>query len=53
MAGEVWVDVLHRKMPVYMGKTVENTPYIGCKKIRYFHRWADIRGIGAIKAGLN
>ena len=27
-AGEVWVDVLHRKMPGIWAKTVENTPYI-------------------------
>lgn len=47
-AGEVWVDVLHRKMPGIWAKTVENTPYIPCKKIRHFLRWADIRGIGAI-----
>lgn len=31
-AGEVWVDVLHRKMPGILAKTVENTPYIPCKK---------------------
>ena len=52
-AGEVWVDVLHRKMPGIWAKTVENTPYIPCKKIRHFLRSADIRGIGAIGAGLN
>lgn len=52
-AGEVWVDVLHRKMPGIWAKTVENTPYIPCKKIRHFLRWADIRGIGANRAGLN
>ena len=53
LAGEVWVDILHRKMPVYMGKTVENTPLYICKKIRHFLRSADIRGIRANKAGLN
>ena len=53
LAGEVWVDVLHQKTPGIWAETVENTPYIGCKKIRYFLRSADIRGIGAIKAGLN
>ena len=46
LAGEVWVDVLHRKMPVYMGKTVENTPGIPCKKIRHFLRSADISTCG-------
>lgn len=53
MAGEVWVDVLHRKMPGIWDKTVENTPLYICKKIRHFLRSADIRGIGAIRAGLN
>lgn len=48
MAGEVWVDVLHRKMPGIWAKMVENAPLYICKKIRHFLRWADIRGIGAI-----
>lgn len=48
LAGEVWVDVLHQKTPGIWAETVENTPYIGCKKIRYFLRWADIRGIPTI-----
>lgn len=52
-AGEVWVDVLHRKTPGIWAEAVENTPYIGCKKIRHFLPMTDIRGIGAIKAGLN
>ena len=52
-AGEVWVDVLHRKVPGIWAKMVENAPYIPCKKIRHFLRSADIRGIGANKAGLN
>ena len=53
LAGEVWVDVLHRKKPGIWAETVENTPYIPCKKIRHFLRSADIRGIKANKAGLN
>lgn len=53
LAGEVWVDVLHRKMPGILAKMVENTPLYICKKIRHFLRWADFRGIGANKAGLN
>lgn len=53
LAGEVWVDVLHRKTPGIWAETVENTPLYICKKIRHFLRLADIRGIRAIKAGLN
>ena len=53
LAGEVWVDVLHRKMPGIWAKTVKNTPLYICKKIRHFLRWADYRGIVAIRTGLN
>jgi hypothetical protein len=53
LAGEVWVDVLHRKTPGIWAETVENTPLYICKKIRHFLRSADIRGIRANKAGLN
>ena len=52
-AGEVWVDVLRLFSPCLWVFTVENAPGIPCKKIRHFLRWADIRGIRAIKAGLN
>lgn len=52
-AGEVWVDVLRPFCPYLRAFLVKNAPGIPCKKIRYFLRWADIRGIGAIKAGLN
>ncbi len=47
-AGEVWVDVLHRKTPGILAETVENTPLYICKKIRHFLRWADIMGIPTI-----
>lgn len=53
LAGEVWVDVLHLFSPYLWAFSVENTPLYICKKIRHFLRWADIRGIRAIKAGLN
>lgn len=53
LAGEVWVDVLHLFSPCLWAFPVENTPLYICKKIRHFPRWADIRGIRAIKTGLN
>ena len=46
LAGEVWVDVLRRKMPGIWAFPVENTPGLPCKIIRHFLRWADIGGIG-------
>lgn len=49
LAGEVWVDVLHRKKPGIWAETVENTPYIPCKKIRHFLRWADLEELGLIR----
>ena len=53
LAGEVWVDVLHRKIPEIWAKTVENTPLYICKKIRHFLPMTDIGEIVAIMAGLN
>ena len=37
LAGEVWVDVLHRKMPGIWAKMVENAPYISVKKSAIFY----------------
>lgn len=37
LAGEVWVDVLHRKTPGIWAETVENTPYISVKKSAIFY----------------
>lgn len=54
LAGEVWVDVLHRKMPGIWAKTVENTPpYISVKKSAIFYDGRILGESGAIKAGLN
>lgn len=39
LAGEVWVDVLHLKMPVIWAETVENTPLYICKKSAIFYLW--------------
>lgn len=44
LAGEVWVDVLHRKMPGIWAFPVKNAPGIPCKIIRLFSRLADIGG---------
>ena len=52
-AGEVWVDVLHRKIPEIWAKTVENAPLYICKKIRHFLPMTDIGEIVAIRTGLN
>lgn len=51
--GEVWLDVLRRKMPGIWAFPVENTPGLPCKIIRLFLPMADIGGIVAIMAGLN
>ena len=37
LAGEVWVDVLHRKMPDIWAKSVVNTPLHICKKSAIFY----------------
>lgn len=37
LAGEVWVDVLHRKIPGIWAETVENTPCISVKKSAIFY----------------
>lgn len=42
LVGEVWLDVLHRKMPEIWAFPVENTPGIPCKIIRHFLRLADM-----------
>lgn len=43
LAGEVWVDVLRRKMPEIWAFTVENAPGIPCKIIRHFLPMTDFR----------
>ncbi len=48
LAGEVWVDVLHLKIPEIWAKTVENTPLYICKNIRHYLRWADYRTVPTI-----
>lgn len=47
MAGEVWVDVLHRKMPGIWAKMVENAPpYISVKKSAIFYDGRILEGSG-------
>ena len=46
LAGEVWLDVLRRKMPGIWAFPVENAPLSACKIIRHFLRLADIGEIG-------
>ena len=48
LAGEVWVDVLHRKTPGIRDKTVENTPLSVCKNIRHFLPMTDYRTASTI-----
>ena len=43
LAGEVWVDVLRRKMPGIWAFPVENTPGLPCQKIRHFLPMTDYR----------
>ena len=43
LAGEVWVDVLRRKMPGIWAFPVENTPGLPCKIIRLFLPMTDYR----------
>ena len=43
LAGEVWVDVLRRKMPGIWAFPVKNTPGIPCKIIRLFLPMTDYR----------
>lgn len=49
LAGEVWVDVLHRKTPGIWAETVENTPYIPCKKSAIFHDGRILGGSGLLR----
>ena len=49
LAGEVWVDVLHRKMPGIWAKTVENTPYISVKKSAIFYDGRILGGSGLLR----
>ena len=37
LVGEVWLDVLHRKMPGIWAFPVENTPYQHVKKSAIFY----------------
>ena len=43
LVGEVWLDVLHRKMPEIWAFPVENTPGLPCKIIRLFLPMTDYR----------
>lgn len=49
MAGEVWEDVLHRKMPGIWAKMVENAPYISVKKSAIFYDWRILGGSGLLR----
>lgn len=43
LVGEVWLDVLRRKMPEIWAFPVENTPGLPCKIIRLFLPMTDYR----------
>ena len=43
LAGEVWLDVLRRKMPGIWAFPVKNTPGLPCKIIRHFLPMTDYR----------
>ncbi len=49
LAGEVWVDVLHRKMPGIWDKTVENTPCISVKKSAIFYDGRILGELGLLR----
>lgn len=43
LVGEVWLDVLHRKMPEIWAFLVKNAPGLPCKIIRLFPPMTDYR----------
>ena len=48
LVGEVWLDVLRRKMPGIWAFPVKNTPGLPCKIIRHFLPMTDIESAPTI-----